>query len=98
MIEVEYTKLADQTILDALIYWARHHPAAPEKLEEDLDKALELIKTFPEMAPVALTRKFPGARKLVLGDTGHILLYRVVSKKRLRILALLVARKTTAQP
>jgi plasmid stabilization system protein ParE len=92
MMVIEFTQLADRTIFETSIHWRRHHPSQPDLFDDELSRALELLKTAPEMGPRVFSRRFRGARKVLLKDSGHILVYRLVSKQRLRVLALVVGR------
>lgn len=97
-IEIEFTRSAERDILDASIAWRTHHSSAPGLLDDELNAALERIQLFPEIAPLTLLRRFKDARRMVLQESGHLLIYRNVTKKRVRVLALLIARKTTERP
>lgn len=98
MIELRYAKTALRDILDASIHWGTTHTAAPDLLDDEVTRALELLMLFPDIAPRTLTARFKNARKMVLAGSGYLPIYRRESKTRVRILALLAARATAIQP
>lgn len=98
MIEVVFSKTADRQVFDAVVRWSAHHPQRPNLLDDELQRAVALIREHPEIGPPARTRRFKRARVLVLQESGHLLVYRRVTKKRVRVVGLYASRATPERP
>lgn len=97
-VAVRFARAAERQILDATIWSIANRAASPALFETELASALALIKTFPDAGERARTRRYKNARVVVLPETGHLLVYRRETKRRVRILALLGSRKTSPRP
>jgi plasmid stabilization system protein ParE len=99
MTELRFSKHADRDIDSAGIWWRTNRPLAPDLFDDELERVVKIIKTFPDVGMRSITRRYArGARVMVLPDTGHLLVYRRETKTRVRILALLVSKKTIVRP
>lgn len=98
MIELRWAKSAERDLLESSLGWRMHHPSAPDLFDEEITRALDQLMLFPEGAPRTLTPRFKNARIMTLPKTGHLLVYRKESKRRVRILAILAARAAKARP
>jgi plasmid stabilization system protein ParE len=98
MIEVRFSQQAERDILDANINWRIHHEQNRDALQRELRDALDLVKRHPEAFPRTRTRRYKNARKLVLQESKYLLIYRQETKRRVRVLALLVGRATHTRP
>ena len=81
----------------AATWWRTHREAHPDLFDEELRKALDFIRLFPEASPKARTRRYRGARVRVMKETGHLVVYRY-SGASAEILAVLVSKKTSTRP
>lgn len=70
---------AAEQIRSALAWWARHRPAAPVLLALELDRALDLLATAPEVGPRARTRRFGALHRMLLPRTRYHLYYRIAT-------------------
>ena len=98
MIEVVFSKTAERHVLDAIIRWSVHHPQRPNLLDDELQRAVALIKEHPDVGPPARTRRFKRARVLVLRESEHLLVYRRVTRERVRVVGLYASRATPDRP
>ncbi len=98
MIEVRWARSAERDLLDAAVGWRVHHPSAPTLFDDEISRALEQLMLFPDSAPRTLTSRFKNARIIVLQKSGHLIVYRKESKRRVRILAILASRATKVRP
>ncbi len=97
-IAVCFARTAERDILNESIWWRTNRPANPELFDEDLARAVALLRTFPDAGERARTRRYKRARVIVLTETGHLLVYRRETKTRVRVLALFGSKKTETRP
>lgn len=74
---VRFTVSAVRSIDEALEWWARNRDKAPHALAEDLEQALALISSYPQIGTRARNASVSGVRRLHPSRVRHYLYYRV---------------------
>lgn len=74
---VRFTYSARRAIEEALDWWARNRDKAPHALAEDLEQALALISSYPQIGTGAKNASVSGVRRLHLSRVRYYLYYRV---------------------
>lgn len=97
-ITVRFARAAERDILNESIWWRTNRPARADLFDDELARAVALLRTFPDSGERARTRKYQNARVVVLKETGHLLVYRRETRTRVRILALFSSQKTATRP
>jgi toxin ParE1/3/4 len=82
---LRWLKTADRDRFGQLDYIAKDNPAAALRLDEEIERQLELLAQYPQMGREGRVK---GTRELVLGRTPYIAVYRV-RRKKIEILRLL---------
>jgi plasmid stabilization system protein ParE len=67
---------AQRHIRAAKQWWSQNRPSAPELLNDELEKALDLITSQPHIGPPAPNVKTPGVRRFHLARIQYHLYYR----------------------
>ena len=79
---------ADQ-ITEASAWWDANRPKAPGALREEIERALELVSTHPQIGAKAGNAKLAGVRRIHLSGVHYHLYYRVrESPEGIEVLAL----------
>ena len=84
---VRFTVSAVRSIEEALEWWARNRDKAPHALAEDLEQALALISSYPQIGTRARNASVSGVRRLHLARVRYHLyvdkITAAVAKRRL---------------
>jgi plasmid stabilization system protein ParE len=67
---------AQRHIRAAKQWWTKNRPAAPKLLNDELEKAFDLIASQPHIGPPAPNVKTPGVRRFHLARIHYHLYYR----------------------
>ena len=78
---------AARTIEEAALWWKKHRPKAPHAFAVDLETALKLIASHPDIGVRAVNVKLEGIRRLHLARIRYYLYYRVTSDPAVEVLA-----------
>ena len=73
---VAFTPRASRQVAEAKRWWRANRTKAPDALEEELQTALDLIATTPNIGAVARNVALPGVRRIVLNRVNYFLYYR----------------------
>ncbi|HSC09234.1 MAG TPA: type II toxin-antitoxin system RelE/ParE family toxin [Steroidobacteraceae bacterium] len=86
---VKFTFSALRSIEDALAWWSRNRDKAPHALAEDLEQALALISSYPQIGTRARHAGLAGVRRVYLSRIRYHLYYRVAggSAPKVEVLA-----------
>lgn len=86
---VRITLSAQRSIEEALGWWARNRDKAPHALAEDIEQALALISSYPQIGTRARNASVSGVRRLHLSRVRYYLYYRVAggSAPKIEVLA-----------
>lgn len=76
-LSVSFTPRAEAHVEEAGRWWQKNRPKAPDAFAEDLEAALELIATQPQVGAIARNMKFRNIRRVYLNRVGYYLYYRV---------------------
>ena len=76
---VSFTLRASKHLEDAADWWRENRNKAPDALREEVEQALDLIASQPEVGARARNAKLPGVRRVLLGRVGYHLYYRIVA-------------------
>ena len=87
---VRFTRRAAQQVEDAGLWWHEHRAKVPDAIREELERALQLIASHPNMGARARNAKLTGVRRIVLSRVGYHLYYRLLDapSRSIQILAL----------
>lgn len=69
-------------------WWRENRPAAPELFEEELRKALDQIRSFPQLGSVYEAMPGREHRRLLLPETCYHVYYRVPEPDVVRVVAI----------
>ena len=83
--KVEWRPLARQDLDETLAYVADDNPDAANRLQDEIERQVEMLAKMPEMGRPGRRR---GTRELVIAGTRYIAAYRL-TQNRLEILRLL---------
>lgn len=94
---VRFTVSAVRSIEEALEWWARNRDKAPHALAEDLEQALALISSYPQIGTRARNASVSGVRRLHLSRVRYDLYYHVAggSAPKIEVLAFWHASRAT---
>lgn len=79
---------AAQAIEDAATWWATNRPKAPNAFSVDLENALRLIASYPEIGARARNAKLGSIRRVHIARVHYHLYYRVTNEPAVEVLAL----------
>lgn len=74
------THRAAREISEASAWWAANRSEAPGAFREELERAFDLLATYPGVGARALNARLPGVRRIHLSKVRHHLYYRVSSE------------------
>ena len=94
---VDYSRNGFRELVAAARWWRDHHPSKADAFDVEYAAAIDLLKQFPETAPIALLRRYKGARVRALLDTGHLVVYRYAKTANLITVVAVRASKATAE-
>ena len=85
-----FTRRAAQQVEAAGLWWHEHRPKAPGAIREELERALQLIASQPNVGARARNAKLAGVRRIVLSLVGYHLYYRLLDtpSRSVQVLAL----------
>ena len=75
---VNFTRRASTHVAEAGRWWRENRAKAPEALREELDQALQLIASQPDVGAIARNAKLAGVRRILLGRVSYHLYYRLL--------------------
>jgi len=87
-LSIRITTSAARAIEDAAKWWATNRPKAPDAFVVDLENALRLIASHPEIGARALNAKLESIRRVHLVRVHYHLYYRVTNEHAVEVLAL----------
>ena len=73
---VSFTRRASKHVDEAGRWWRENRAKAPEALREELDQALQLIASQPDVGAIARNAKLAGVRRILLSRVSYHLYYR----------------------
>ena len=85
---VRIVSSAARAIEDSATWWAINRPKAPDALIADLENALKLIASHPDIGARALNTKLEGVRRVHMARIHYHLYYRVTNEPAIEVLAL----------
>lgn len=74
---VSFTRRASRHVEEAGRWWRENRAKAPEALREELEQALLLIGSQPEVGAMARNVKLAGVRRVLLSRVNYHLYYRL---------------------
>lgn len=74
------TRRAAREILEASAWWDANRSEAREVFRDELERAFELLVTYPGVGSRALNARLSGVRRLHLSRIHHHLYYRISSE------------------
>ena len=75
---INFTRRASKDVDEAGRWWRENRAKAPEALREELDQALQLIASQPDVGAVARNAKLAGVRRILLSRVSYHLYYRTL--------------------
>ena len=75
---VSFTRRASRHVEDAGRWWRENRTKAPEALREELNQALQLIASQPDVGAMARNTKLAGVRWILLSRVSYHLYYRLL--------------------
>jgi plasmid stabilization system protein ParE len=75
---VAFTRRAARHVDEAGRWWRENRTKAPEALHEELNRALQLVTSQPNVGAVAQNVSLVGVRRILLRRVNYHLYYRVV--------------------
>ena len=85
---VRIVSSAVRAIEEGAIWWASNRPKAPDAFVVDLENALKLITSHPDIGARALNTKLEGVRRVHMARIHYYLYYRVTHEPAIEVLAL----------
>jgi plasmid stabilization system protein ParE len=96
---VQVTALAARQIREARAWWQRNRAAAPNAIEEELQRAFSLIAAQPAAGGRAANVKLPDVRRIFLPRIKYHLYYHVLHvPERVEVVAFWHSRRGAAPP
>lgn len=86
-LRIRLERRAQAEILSAREWWLANRLAAPSALDEELERAFNLIRSMPAAGQRVATSKHPEVRRVLLGRVRYHLYY-VASEETIDVLAL----------
>ena len=77
LLPVSFTRRASKHVDEAARWWRENRSKAPEALSEELDQALQLIASQPDVGAIARNAKLVGVRRILLSRVSYHLYYRL---------------------
>jgi ParE toxin of type II toxin-antitoxin system, parDE len=81
-LSIVFTRRAATHVEEAGRWWRNNRTKAPDALREELDNALQLIASQPEVGATARNIKLAGVRRILLRRVNCHLYYRLVESPR----------------
>jgi plasmid stabilization system protein ParE len=82
---IRFTKRGWAQIDRASTWWRMHRHKAPNAVDEDVDEAIELLRSTPHVGMVVRARRGP-VRALWLERIGYFLYYRILDDGTVEIM------------
>jgi len=96
---VRITALAAQHIRVAKTWWRSNRPAAPQAIDQELQRAFTLIASQPTAGARATDVELPDVRRVFLPRVKYHVYYHVLSApERIEVVALWHARRGQGPP
>lgn len=74
---IRFTRRAAEQTEAAGRWWRKNRTKAPEALREELEQALQLVASQPEIGAMARSTRLAGVRRVLLSRVRYHLYYRV---------------------
>lgn len=74
---VSFTRRASKNVEKAGHWWRENRAKAPEALREELEQALQLIASQPDVGAIARNANLTGVRRILLSRVSYHLYYRL---------------------
>ena len=75
---IRFTRRASRQVDEAGQWWQEHRTKAPAALREELERALQLIGSQPDVGARARNTNLAGVRRILLRRVGYHLYYRLL--------------------
>lgn len=75
---IRFTRRASRQVDDAGQWWHENRSKAPTALRDELERALQLIGSQPDVGARAQNSKLTGVRRILLRRVGYHLYYRLL--------------------
>lgn len=96
---VRVTAIASRQVREAEAWWRRNRTAAPDAIQEELQRAFALIASQPGAGGRATNVKLPNVRRIFLPRIKYHLYYHVIpGPDRVEVVAFWHSRRGTAPP
>lgn len=96
---VQVTAIASRQVREAEAWWRRNRTAAPNAIQDELQRAFSLIASQPGAGASAANVKLPNVRRIFLARIKYHLYYHVIhAPDRVEIVAFWHSRRGTAPP
>jgi plasmid stabilization system protein ParE len=89
-LKINFTVRASRQVGEAEQWWRENRTKAPDALRVELEQALQLIASQPEVGAKAQNARLTGVRRVLLGRVSYHLYYRLVDSpsRSVQVLAL----------
>jgi plasmid stabilization system protein ParE len=88
-LSIRVVRTAAAQMAEASAWWEANRPKAPHAFREEIERALELVSTQPQIGARATNTKLAGVRRIHLSRVHYFLYYRVTETPRVvEVLAL----------
>jgi plasmid stabilization system protein ParE len=93
------TLTADAQMVDALLWWSANRPKAPDRLTEEIDRAIAMIVSQPNAGSLVRNARFPNLRRVLLRKTRrHLYYFHDVARDRIEIVGFWNATSPSPPP
>lgn len=75
---VIFTRRAERHVQEAGSWWKNNRTKAPGALAEELDNALRLVASQPDVGAIARNVRLPGVRRVLVRRVNYHLYYQLV--------------------
>ena len=83
---IRFTNRGWAQIDRASIWWRRHRDKAPDALDQDLDEAIDRLRSNPHVGTIIRARRRGIVRALWLERIGYFLYYRILDDGSVEIM------------
>jgi plasmid stabilization system protein ParE len=89
-LHVSFTRRAAKQAEAAARWWRENRTKAPEAFREELEQALRLVASQPDIGATARSTRLVGVRRVLLGRVRYHLYYRILEApiRSIEVLAL----------
>lgn len=99
LLPVQVTGVAARQIREAEAWWRPNRTAAPNAIQEELQRAFALVASQPDIGGRAANVKLPNVRRIYLPRVKYHLYYHVIdAPERVEVVAFWHSRRGAAPP